>query len=259
MMNAEKFKEEMKNPKNIYCLVSSDSKMIDLYVKRFKDAIQADQISYGEIRSFGRLFKKKTLNVLYLEKIDESIFNRKDYIFIHTNKIDKRSSVYKNYKDRFIELENDYTQYIVKHSNLTTEQAKQFAMGCKNDLGIIEHTLTLYNDSNVNFKEFIEYLGDIYMWVDCFIKKEPLPIISDSPISILALLSTNCQNILKVKRNNTEDLNPYAIKHIKLLTKYRTEKELANIISMCFYLDSQLKKGLLNIDDILDYLIISTY
>ena len=97
------------------------------------------------------------------------------------------------------------------------------------------------------------------MWVDCFIKKEPLPIISDSPISILALLSTNCQNILKVKRNNTKDLNPYAIKHIKLLTKYRTEKELANIISMCFYLDSQLKKGLLNVDDILDYLIISTY
>ena len=83
-MNAEKFKEEMKNPKNIYCLVSSDSKMIDLYVKRFKDAIQADQISYGEIRSFGRLFKKKTLNVLYLEKIATitylNIINRSDLI-----------------------------------------------------------------------------------------------------------------------------------------------------------------------------------
>lgn len=256
-MNAEEFKVEMQNPKNVYVLVSSDSRMIDIYKKRFMMAIQADNISYGKIMPYGKLFKKKTLNVLYLDKIDENIFNRTEYIFIHTDKVDKRSAVYKKYADRYIELNNNFTDFIIKHSDLTKEQAEQFAIGCHNDLGIIENTLTMYNMSNASYKDFIEYLGDIYIWVDAFIKKEPLPIISESPISILALVSTNCYNLLKVKQNDTKDLNPYVIKHMKPLIKYRTEKELANIVSTCFYLDSQLKKGLININDLIGYLLVA--
>lgn len=255
-MTSDEFKAELKNPKNVYCLVSSDSKMIDLYVKRFKEAIQADQIVYGKIMPYGRLFKKKTLNVLYTNKITEDLFKRSEYIFIHTDDIDKRSAIYKQYKNHFIELSNDFTKYIMQHSDLNKDQATKLAKSCKNDLGIIENTLNLYNQSNVHFEEFIDYVGDIYLWVDCFIKREPLPLITDSPVSILALVSTNCQNLLKVKRNQTEGMNPYAVKHLRLLTKYRTEQELATIISNCFYLDSQMKKGLINVNDLLGYLII---
>ena len=140
-MNKDEFKEAMKHPKNIYCLVSSDAKMIDLYKDRFKDAIKADQVIFGKIQPTGLLFKRKTLNVVYMPKLEEDIFERKEYIFIHTDSIDKRTAVFKKYKDQIILLENDYTNYIVNHSNMNEEQAKLFAKRCKNDLGIIENEL----------------------------------------------------------------------------------------------------------------------
>jgi hypothetical protein len=125
-MNKEEFKKAMSNPKNVYCLVSSDAGMIDLYLNRFKDAIQADQLNYGSIQSTGRLFKKKTLNVIYATKLSEDMFERKEFVFIHTDSVDKRTSVYKKYKNQIIELNNDYTNWIVEHSNMTLEEAKVF-------------------------------------------------------------------------------------------------------------------------------------
>ena len=44
-MTGQEFKDSLKNPKNIYCLVSTDSKIIDLYIKRFQAAINADKLS----------------------------------------------------------------------------------------------------------------------------------------------------------------------------------------------------------------------
>ena len=256
-MTAEEFKVELKNPKNIYCLVSSDSKMIDIYIERFKKAIEADQIVYGKILPYGKLFRKKTINVLYVTKLEEDMFNRDEYIFMHIDKIDKRSAVYKKYKDRFIELTPNYTKFIMDHSDLNKEQSEKFAISCNNDLGIIEHTLSIYNQSNSDYNNFVDYFGDIYLWVDNFIKKEPLPIIQESPMSILALLATNCYNLLQVKQNNTSGLKPYTIKCLNELKSYRSEQELANIISTCYYLESQLVKGLMPADILIDYLIAS--
>ena len=212
-MTGPEFKLALKNPKNIYCLISTDSEIIDLYVDRFKNAIKADLISYGQIKPYGKLFKKKTLNVLYMPKVDESIFNRNEYIFIYTDNIDKRSSIYKQHKDQYIELDNDYTKYI----------------------------------------------SDLYKWIDCFIKKQSLPRINESPISVMALLSTNCQNILKVKQNKISGMNPYIVKCAKELDSYITEEELVQLIGDCFYLDSQIKKGLIDIDYVLEYLKVRRY
>ena len=256
-MTSDEFKKEIAtNPKNVYCLVSTDSRMIDLYIKRFKESIGADRLYFGDIKPIGKLFKTKTLNILYMPKLKEDVFARQEYIFIHTDSIDKRSSAYKKYKNQIIELNNDFVPYVMKHSNLTKEQAIQFVNGCHNDLGRIDNTLSIYNISNTSYNEFVEYIGDIYLWVDNFIKKEKLPVIVDSPISIMALLATNCTNLLKVKTNKTEGINPYAIKYIKPNAKYRTVEELANIISDCFYLDSSIKKGLINVDYAIDYLIV---
>ena len=258
-MDGKDFKKELNNPKNIYCLVSTDSRLIDIYVDRFKNAIKADNISYGKIMNYGKLFKKKTLNVLYMPKLDEDIFNRPEYIFIYTDKIDKRSSIYKKHKDRIIELQNDFTTFIMQHSDFNEEQAKKFANYCNNDLGIIEHTLTIYNLSGSNYKNFTNYSSNSLQWVENFISKKPLVQTLDSPISILALLSTNCQNILNIKRKQTTNMNPYIIKCLSPLCDCRDEKSLANIISDCFYLDCQIKKGLIDIDNVLDYLIIRDY
>lgn len=258
-MTGQDFKLALKNPKNIYCLISTDSEMIDLYVNRFKNAINADLISYGQIKPYGKLFKKKTLNVIYMPKIDESIFNRNEYIFIYTDAIDKRSSIYKQHKDQFIELENDYTTYIMKNSNMNEDQAKLFAKSHNNDLGLIKNDLTIYNESNSCYNRFTIYNSDIYLWIDKFIKKESLPTINESPISVMALLSTNCQNILKVKQNKISGMNPYIVKCSKELDLYITEKELIQLIGDCFYLDSQIKKGLIDIDYVLEYLKVRRY
>ncbi len=253
-MDGKDFKKELANPKNIYCLVSTDAAMIDLYVERFKNAIHADEINYGSIRPRGKLFKKITLNVINLPKLNEEIFNRTEYIFIYINSIDKRSSIYKKYKNQIIELKNDYTDFIKKHSNLSDNDAKEFAKRCNNDLGIIKNNLILYNLSDCSYKRFSNYNSDVFNWVEQFIKKDRLPKVTESPISILALLSTNCQNLLKVKSHDTKSLNPYIAKCLMPLCKCRTDTELYNIISDCFYLDCQLKKGLIDINDIIPYM-----
>lgn len=258
-MTSQEFKLSLKNPKNVYCLISTDSEMIDLYMHRFKTAINAELVSYGQIKSYGKLFRKKTLNVLYLPKLDESIFNRKEFIFIYTDTIDKRSSIYKKYKDQIIELNNNYTSYIMKNSNMNEQDAINFAAMNNNDLGLIKNALIIYNESNSNYNRFTDYSSNLYLWINKYIKKEQLPRVEESPISIMALLSTNCQNILRVKQNNTNDMNPYVVKCAKELDTYITKEELIQIIGDCFYLDCMIKKGLIEPNYALDYIKVRRY
>jgi len=259
-MTGNDFKKALlNNPNNVYILISIDSEMIDLYVDRFKKAINADLVSYGQIKPYGKLFKKKTLNVLYMPKLDESIFERNEYILVYTDSIDKRSSIYKKYQNFIIELNNNYVDYVMKNSNMNENQAKQFVKANKNDLGRIKNGLAIYNDSDSCYNRFTDYNSDIYEWIDCFIKKKPLPNIDESPISVMALLTTNCQNLLKVKTKDTEGMNPYVIKAISDLVNYMTNEELIQLINDCFYLDCQIKKGLIDVDYVLDYLKVRRY
>lgn len=257
-MTSDEFKSQLKNPKNVYCLVSTDSKMIDLYINRFKEAIKADNIIYGKIDSLGKLFRRKSLCVLYLDKLTEDIFNRSEYIFIHVDSIDKRTAIYKKYNNQIIELNNNYANYISKNSNMTDQQAKHFCKMCENDLGIIENRLYIYNLTNMTFdyamSYFEDYSSDSILWVENYIKKEPLPNCLDSPISVMSLLSVNCQNLIKIKKNNTLGMNPYIIKQLSMLKSYRSEQELLDIIKLCYKLDCQIKKGLFDINNTFKYL-----
>lgn len=236
-------------PKNVYCLVSTDAEMIDLYINRFATMINANEINYGSIKSCGKLIKKIFLNVLYMPKLNEEIFTRQEYIFVHTDSIDKRSTIYKKYQNQIIELKNDYTQYILSHSNMTKEEAKNLAK--VNDLGIIKSQLLIYNET----KKINDTVNDIYSWVDAFIKKETLPVIDESPISVMALLATNCATLIKVINKDTTGINPFMVHKLSELKSYRTVNELYNIISDCFYLDCQIKKGLIDSNVVLKYLI----
>ena len=242
-MNKDEFKTAMAHPKNIYCLVSSDAEMIDLYISRFKEAIKADQVIYGSIQVTGKLFKKKTLCVLYEPKLDESIFDRKEYIFIHTDSIDKRTALFKKHKDQIIILENDYTKWLMQHSDMDEAKAKRFIKRCNNDLGIIKSELTIYNECGHMYND---YSSDLYLWVDNFLKKKPLPRVEESEISMMALLSNNWQDLLKVKQHKTDGMNPYRVMCMNEIKPYRTEEELINIIKDCFFYDCQVKKGLID-------------
>ena len=75
--------------------------------------------------------------------------------------------------------------------------------------------------------------------------KKPLPNTNESEISIMALLSNNCQDLLKVKQNNTIGMNPYRIVFMNKMKDFRSEEELINMIKDCFFLDCQVKKGLI--------------
>ena len=263
-MTGQEFKkllDSKTNIKNVYILETIDSAMIDLYVNRYKDAISGSKIVYGQIIPDMKLLKQRVISVISyknLKDIPNNIFeyDTNYHIICYVENIDKRMSLYKQNKDRFIEISNDYTKYIMEHSNLSKEGAQIFAKASNNDFGIIKSRLETYRLSDYTYNRFNNYYNDIYEWVENFIKKAKLPKIEDSPISVMALLSTNCQNLLNIKSNKTMNMNPYLIKCIKPLVNYRTEKELISIINDCFYLDCQVKKGLIDINDTLKYLII---
>ena len=258
-MNGKDFKKALANPKNVYVLVSTDSGMIDLYYKRFKNAIGAENVSFGTIKPYGKLFKQKTLNVIYMPKINEDIFNRREFIFVYTDSIDKRTSIYKKYKDQIIELNNNYVEYVMKHTGFDETKANEFIKLNNNDFGMITHAIEVRENSNQSYDRFTDYSNDIYNWVDSFIKKEPLPRCTESPISIMALLATNCSNLLKIKQKDTVGMNPYVRMNLSKLDSYITESELVQIINDCFYLDCQIKKGLIDISYVLSYLQIRRY
>lgn len=247
-MDGKDFKKIV-SPKNVYCLVSTDAEMIDLYINRFKEMIGADEVNYGSIKAYGKLFRKKILNVLYMPKLNEDIFESQGFVFVHTDSIDKRTALYKKYQSQIIELNNDYTNFIINNSDMSKEEAQQLAK--INDLGIIKSRLTIYKESKTSYND----IGDIYSWAEAFIRKTKLPSINDSPISVMALLSNNCSTLLKILSNNTKGLNPYIVSKMSSLKTCRTEEELHGIISDCFYLDCQIKKGLISVDNVLNYLI----
>ncbi len=250
-MTREEFKQAMSQPKNVYCLVSTDSLFIDDAINRFKDAIKAEKVVYGSIQTTGLLFKKKTLCVLYEPKLTEELFERKEYIFIHTDSIEKRTSIFKKYKNQIVilddksekdSIQNFIYKYITKNSDMDIEAAREFAKKCNNDLGIIKSELVYYNSAKLNYND---YSSDIYMWVENFIKNKPLPQVNESEISLMALLSNNCQDLLKVKQCKTAGMNPYRITCMSEMKECRTEEELKAIIMDCFFYDCQIKKGLI--------------
>lgn len=254
-MNGKDFKESLKNPLKLYCLASADSGIVDLYVKRFKKAIGADELNYGSVRSSGGLLKKKILNVLYVPKLVEEVFNLKGYVFIYTDGgIDKRTSLYKDHKDCIIEVDSDFVPYVMSHSDMDERKARNFVRKCNNDFGVILNNLKIYNLSDGQY-QIKDTSNDIYLWVDRFIMGLSLPNIDETPISIMAVLTTNCYDLWRVKRGDTAGMNPYRVQKQRELVKYRTEEELINIVNDCFYLDCSVKKGIIDISNIIDYLI----
>ena len=251
-MTGDEFKKEIKSsPKNVYCLVSSDGAIIDLYLKRFKEAGHANRVVFGEIAPSMNLLKQITVSVLYQPKLDESVFERSEYIFIHTDSVDKRTKTYQTYKDHFIEVTNDYVPFVMDYG-LSREEATEFVKKCGNDLGIIKNSLPVYLAGG----QIHDYSNDVYLWVNNFISRKELPEITESPIGVLALLTSTCQNILRIKANDVDGMNPYLVKKTKELIPYRTDEELQKIISTCFWLDCKVKRGEVDIEYILDYTIL---
>lgn len=262
-MTGQKFKailDSKTNIQNVYIIETIDSAMIDLYIHRYKLSLDANKVVFGQFVPDMKLLKQTVVSVnnyKNLKDIPTNIFeyDNRYHILCFVENVDKRASLYKQYKDRFIEISNDYTKYIMDNSNLSKEEAIVFAKASNNDFGIIKSRLDTYKLSNYSYNRFTNYHSDRYEWVENFIKKQPLPKVVDSPISVMALLSTNCQNILKVKQNDTKGMNPYVIKCLQPLLNCRTESELVHIINDCFYLDCNIKKGLIDVDDTLKILI----
>lgn len=253
-MTKDEFKQEiLKNPQKIYCIISSDCGIIDLYVERFKKAIQADTVVYSDsvdnLQPSFSLLSQRTLNVLYLQKLPEDIFEKDNYIFIHVDSLDKRSAVYKKNKNRIIEVDNDYMPFVMKRG-LSREQAAEFIKKCNNDYGIITHALPIYLEGGT----VMDHSNDIYGWVNNFIMGKPLPRTTESPISVLALLSSTCQDLLRIMNHNTTGMNDYLVSKRKELLNYLTKEQLQQLISDCFYIDTQIKRGLFDIDFALDYI-----
>lgn len=242
-MNKEEFKKQLSsNPKNVYCIVSTDAAIIDLYINRFKQAIGAGKVVYGSLQNSGLLLKKKNLYVIYQPKLDEAIFNSGCYVFVHTDSIDKRTSVFKKHKDQILIVENDFTDYVMSKSNMNESEAKLFIRKCNNDLGIINSELIIYNECG---KSYSDYSSDPFLWADKFMKKQQLPRVEESEIGLMAILSTNCQDLLKILRDQTSGMNPYRLKCMLEMKDYRNEQELIDMTKDIFFYDCQIKRGLI--------------
>lgn len=251
-MTGQEFQQEIKtSPKHVYCLISTDGAIIDLYIRRFAKAIGADKVVYGEIAMSNNLLNQKVLSILHKPQIDESLFDCQEYVFIHVDKADKKTNAYKKHLDQIIEVQNDYVNFVMKQG-FSKPFAEDFVKKSNNDLGIIYQNLKIHNAGG----QIPDYSSDLYLWVENYLKNKPLPRIDEDPIGVLALLSYTCQSVLRVINFDTSGMSSYVVSKNKELAKFRTEHELEKIISACFYLDCQVKRGSIDINYVLSYIIV---
>lgn len=267
-----------------YLFITEDLGLSDIYIKRLAKQKNASSIlvvnSINHIK-LGNLFELNPIYIYYSNKVEEDLFN-KDYLFIQiSNKIDKRTSIYKQNKNRIIEFKqnnlDNLIKYVITNSNLNENDAKDLINKCNRILSLINNELIKYNVSNLNYEVFKTQLYDypkdaVFNLCNAIITKDESVYyhlehcikIEESPLVVLTVLSNNCKQVLQIQNcgNNTDVTgitNKYIVNQVKKLCGYRTNEELIWIIKFCNDLDMRIKKGLIDSKIVMQYIVIKIF
>jgi len=142
----------------VYIMYGTDWSDIDNTIATFASLLEYDIIhtesiltaikgcTQGFIKQQGVFVTRynfKDLDKDLLSRINNTIGT--SYVFIIVDDVDKRTIVYKQYKDSFIELNNPSEQSLVKfimsQLKITTDRAITIAKSCNGDRGLIYNTI----------------------------------------------------------------------------------------------------------------------
>lgn len=276
-MDGKTFSKLLPNISGSYILVTSDPGLANLYINRILKSLSATKAvisSLDKFKPIGGLIPNNFVYVLYSNKLDENLFLF-DRIIQVCDKIDNRTTFAKQYKDRIIQIDSpkkeDLIDYIKQHSDLSEESATRLAHKCVS-LAQIINELHKYKYSESIYDEFESCIYEkpkdaIFDLVNAIITKQDFKVhlqhckdIEESPLAILSVLCTTAKQILQIQ-NCGKDIDSTGIDrkkafHISKQCRYCSNAELMFIIQLCNRLDMNIRKGLLDTNIVVDYMII---
>lgn len=240
------------------------------------------------------LFKEKCLYIILEDKelqkeekiFDEILSTKSNIIFLYQT-LDKRTKFYKTFKDVIVEFNTTTSEELVKAiqstHKLNTHNCEILINFCGNDYARIKlelDKLKIYSEvKNLTINDSFEEIKSclykepedaIFEVINYILKKDPenaykklleCERLGESNINILFNLYNTTKNVLLVQSCTSQDiekstgLSKYIIKHTKEKCGYYKLEDLRNILRLVQRVDTCIKKGLINEEHSVRYVI----
>ena len=254
------------------------AQLLQLQIKYIDDLNSIQQKTLFKINNkFLYIYHSDSLTDEIKEFLDK---NQNIYIIIYILDIDKRTKLYKYFKNNIIDFvpSNTFAIEYIKNNckkSLTDYEIEDFANRCNYDIGIINNELIKFNLIDYTYTEYKQFIYDcdkdaIFDLVKYICKRdkeflyylEHCKKINENPLAIIQVLSTNLKQILQVQNCTATNISEHtglSLYLTQLMLEYKdnyTEQELINLIKLCFELDTAIKIGKIEANDALDYLML---
>lgn len=274
-MDGKTFNKLLPNISGSYVLVTEDFGLANVYIECILKSLNARKIVIKTLEGFmpiGKLISSNVVYILYSNKLSEELFSF-DRIIQICDKVDGRTSFAKQHEDRIVQLtaeEKDLIYYATRQSDLDEESARDLVHKCVS-LAQLRNELHKYKYSGVEYNEFKECIYEIpkdtiFYLINALITKQEFKTylqhckdINESPLAILSVMCTTAKQVLQIQNGGTSantGINNNKIFFLKKQCGYCSNEELMFIIQLCNRIDMNIRKGLIDIGIVVDYMII---
>ena len=234
-------------------------------------------------------------NEVIWKDLAKKLSNRKATLIVKYGSIDSRCKFYKHFSDEIVFFEKLSDSVLIKYikkdlPNLSQGNCANLVVSCSGSYGKIlleidkiQNICKHYNmNNNDAFSLCVSsgalhstVTGQIFDLVNSIMERNYTKVFkelqkskqrSDSPLAVLSLLHNNVKALLQVSLSNNSNssdiskvtgLTPYQIKSAYAYINNYSCKELVRFIKYIKYCDDSVKKGILESESCLEYLLVN--